>query len=185
MSGRNEILNVANLSRPKGLKGEIRATAFGDFLPELEGGEVILYTAKEIQDGFLVSPNFFEKINLESVTDYGENTYLLRLTGVNDRTAAERYRALHIGLPLQEAIERFGDAEDPYLFEYLGLEVIDTESRETQGKIERVFSDALDWLYVRMKDDSLLMVPVNGPYLGKIEREENRLWVSNLEDLKP
>jgi len=181
--GQNLILNIANLSKPKGLKGEVRCSAFGELLPSLEGESVPLYAASGASDGFLLDPSFMQSRKIVSVTDYGENSFLLSFEGIQNRTDAERLRGLHIGLPLSEARLRFHDPEHPYLFEYIGLSAKDEATGEIIGRVSRLYTDAMDWIYLDLKDKGEIMVPLSGPYIGSIVLDEGIVLVRDIEDL--
>lgn len=196
------ILLLGRVQRPRGVKGELRVTCRGDLLTHMEPGEMLsLYTGEAIKDGFIEQPAFVESARLEELYPVANEVISVRLSALNDRDSAEKYCGLYFGLSLEEAKIRFGDEEEPYLFQYIAMDVYDGADGEENnliGKVERIEDSGLQWLIVKtivktndneIKSEIIneikneIMVPLNGPFVEEVDFKENRLMCRGLKAL--
>ncbi|HXG42899.1 MAG TPA: ribosome maturation factor RimM [Dehalococcoidia bacterium] len=107
---------------------------------------------------------------------------LLRLEGIEDRTAAEAYRFHYLELP-QEELEPLGEGEY-YYFQLVGLEAV-TSSGERLGTVRRVMETGggNQVLVVRGERGEVLLPAVEE--FVRVDLEAGRIVVEDVPGLLP
>ncbi|MDH4262181.1 MAG: hypothetical protein OEV78_03950 [Spirochaetia bacterium] len=160
----DEILVLGKIQGARGVRGDLRIIRRGDMLDNLKKNSPIeLYRAQGIRDGFLTSPEFYNEYIMQNFAVLTPDTAQLRLKGIANADDAWSLKGFFIGIKLSEAKIKFHNPEDPYLFEYIGLDVF--EGNEFKGKVKRVDEyNHKQWLIVDCLN-SEVMIPLQGPYI--------------------
>lgn len=133
MAERSHILILGRIQRAKGLNGDIRVTAFGELLSKWqERSQLDLYSGTSAKDGFIENPEYVKSLNLELVKEIRSNGIIvLRFQEYTQKDLIDdELKGLYIGLDLEKAKEKYGDLENPYLFQWLDLKVFDRKNLE-------------------------------------------------------
>ena len=180
-----QILCLGYLKKPRGLLGQINIKSYGELLNDYSEGDFIdCYSAKRVMDGLLYEPRQKNNILIENIIPCKDG-YLLKPKGSNTREDVEDYCGLFLGVSLEVAKSKFGGSEEPYLFEYLDLTIIDDESKQSIGDVlhleeiqEKIF------LIVRLYSSSKeVMLPIMSDYVVKIDTKKGVLYSKKLHEL--
>ena len=172
----NNILVLGKISGARGVRGAIRIIKRGILLEHFQKlkkkPEITLYKARAIKDGFLQEPELFGRFDLLSLSALAQEMAQIHLAGIDTIQEAMNLKGLFIGMPLDEARLNFHDPEDPYLFEYIGLDIY--EGDKLQGKVLRVEEfNGKQWLI--SDGSSEAMIPLQGPYIQKVDFQHLRI----------
>ena len=179
MINKEKILILGYIKKPHALKGAVLVICKGELLATLEKpAEVNIYRADKIRDGFLINPLFTGTLQILSMKESRPENYLVQLKGVHTIEEAEAYRGVYFGIGLNEARELFSTPEDPYLFEYVDLEVLDQKGNFL-GRVERVESSGYaEWIVINTEKGEK-MIPLESEYFQNIDYENNRIVMTN------
>lgn len=121
----NDLVEIGTLTRPHGVRGEMRVDYYADSLDLLRGDAVYLQAGHQPP----------RKAEVESVRLH-QGTPLVRFAEAPDRTAAEYLRGQTLLVP-ESALPELDD-EEVYLHDLLGLSVVLDASGEPLGTLEHV-----------------------------------------------
>jgi len=102
------------------------------------------------------------------------NGTMAKLTGCEDRTAAEALRNADVAIP-REALAEVGEGE-MYRVDLVGLEVVD-ESGARLGKVESFFETG-DTSVMVVRGGRERMIPFVDEYVKAVDREAGRITVA-------
>ena len=160
VSGR---LRVGWVSRPHGLRGEVRVVPDTDFPERLRGLRVV----------WLVGSWGEEPRRVESVRRAGD-AFLFKLEGVDDRGAAERLRGAQVCVPREEA------APHPegtyYVADLLGFQVV-TEAGAVLGVLEEVLRGPAHDVYVVRGPGGEVLLPAVREVVREVRVEDRQITV--------
>ena len=159
------MLEIGRITRGHGLKGEVRVESFAES-PDIFSGTLWLADGK--------NPPFPKKIT-------GMKTHqghvLLRLEGVNDRTAAEGLRGLTI-LADAASLPELPDG-GVYLHELIGLQVVDAATDAAIGALERVDARSGQEIWViRTEEGKEILFPAVEEFVAGIDPEAGTVRVT-------
>ncbi len=147
----------------------------------MQPGSVLhIYTGESIKDGFIDQAVLSEAVKLESIYPVAHEVISVKLAGLRTPEEAQKYQGSFIGMPLDEAKARFGDPKEPWLFQYIGMALIEEE--QEIGRVLRVEESGLQWLVVSAAGKEI-MVPMNGPFIESIDFQNNRLVTRGVAQL--
>lgn len=171
------ILVLGKIRGVRGLRGGIRVIYKGELLFRLDKQTVLgIFTAKSLKDGFLVEPVFKQALKLIHIASLSADTAEIRLEGINDADSAYLLKGCYLGMSVEEARQKFHNPKDPYLFEYIGLAVYEGEL--LKGTVDRIEEfNAKQWLIVQTEAGKEVMIPLQGPYIEKIDFLENKIYL--------
>ena len=186
ISSPNRHLCLGKIHKEKGLVGELKVMTFGSFLLDYKKADSLsLFKSLPPLDGFLREPVFFKQITIESIKQ--QNQFLvMRFVGIPRIEDAQKLVGYYIGLPIQDAFEKFVVAakdDVPYLFEYIDMQVI-SPTGEDIGIISRIEELGLNTLFVIILKDSSkeVLIPANLPNIKNIDRQKRTMSIENIED---
>jgi 16S rRNA processing protein RimM len=130
-------LIVGEILRPHGIRGELRLRILTDYPERLIPGKR-LYLGSDVDSAQMQS---FTIESLRTNKEYG----LLKLTGVDDRNAAELLRNLIVMVPLDQAVPL--EEGEVYLFELIGM-TVQTDTGESFGEIVDIIETGANDVYV-------------------------------------
>jgi 16S rRNA processing protein RimM len=173
----DEILVLGKIQGARGVRGELRVIRRGDLLDGFKKNTTIeLYSAEGIQDGFLIKPVFFSEQIMENFAVLTPDTVQLKFKDINTADDAWKLKGVFIGMKLSEAKKKFHNHDDPYLFEYIGLEVFERNDNDALiGRVSRVDEyNRKQWLIV---DGCEVMIPLQGPFIEKVDFKLGRIYI--------
>ncbi|MDH5719647.1 MAG: ribosome maturation factor RimM [Spirochaetia bacterium] len=182
-----KVVNLGRIQSPKGILGEMRVTCFGSLLSMMPVNSALdLYECESTQDGFLINPRRHSKQILISAKWIGNRLILLKLKDIADRDRAEKLKSLYLGITLSEAKKKFSAKEsDYYLFHLIDLIVKDSQTQNVEGSVESLEqSGSQVWLNVYLiKEKETIMVPLESPYVDKINFEKGEILTTGIREL--
>jgi len=168
-------LLLGEILRPHGIRGELRMRVLTDY-PERISKRGYIFLGKD--------PNTDKAIRytVEAMRmhhDYG----LLKLAGVDDRTAAEAYRELFVMIPLEDAVPL--EEGEVYLFQLIGL-TVQTSAGEILGKLTEVLeTGANDVYFVDSPKYGDVLIPATDDTIVEVNVEAGTITVELPEGLLP
>ena len=126
---KNERIKVGKITSPVGIKGEVKVYPYTDYPERFEELETV--------------EGYGDTVEIEKVR-YDKNLVILKLKGINDRNAAEAMRDKFLTISKDEVREL--DDDEYFIFDLIGLEAVDQESRHL-GKVTDVIQNSAQDLY--------------------------------------
>lgn len=166
--GAEKAVAVGSLTKPHGLKGEIRVHYHADSL-ELLHGEVYLQAGNSAP----------RAVRVRSCRLH-QGAPVVLFEGINDRTAAEGLRGQTLLVP-QTALP-LPDEDEVYLNDLLGLDVFvyEQEGQETYlGVLDHVIFQGEQETWVIMTDDGKeVLLPAVPEFVADIDLDTERILVT-------
>ena len=166
-----QLVELGAITRPQGIRGELRLHAFNP------GSDLLL----GIERAFLIAPEGDaapEAIAIRSIRR-APKTFILSIEGVRDRDAAEAYRGKLLAVP-RDALPPPGE-DELYLVDLEGLRVLQGD-REL-GVVERVLEyPSIECLEITL-EEGVVEIPLIEPWVVSIDLEEEIVRVGDLSDL--
>jgi len=153
---------VGRVLRPHALRGELRVEAFSP-------------TARNIQRGRPVYLDGVRRVVQEARSDRG--AWILKLSGLTDRTAAEGLRGKLLETPDTEVVR--DDDESYFVHELIGLRVVTTEGEEL-GRIAEVMPTGANDVWVVRDAGAEVMVPAIGGVVQAVKLDEGLAIITPL-----
>jgi 16S rRNA processing protein RimM len=169
--GRSEpqFLVVGRVSRPHGLRGELRVEIHTDY-PERFAVYKQLY----------VGPSFVPyKIKKHR---FHHGRVLLTLEGVDDRTKAEALQGQWVWIAIEDAIPL--QEGEYYLHQVLGLQVTTVEG-EALGRVTEVIETKANDVYVVQGTQGEVLLPAIPQVIVKVDVQAGQMTVRLLDGLRP
>jgi 16S rRNA processing protein RimM len=167
-------LLVGRVSRPHGVRGELRVEIITDY-PERLSEHTHFYLAHP------GSPTTVRRFPAEKVRIH-RDVALLKLVGCDDRNAADELRGLLVQIPVEEAVPL--EEGEYYLYQLIGVQV-ETEDGEGLGKVVDVIETGANDVYVvRGPRGEVLLPAIEDVVLG-LDLESKRMVVRLLAGLLP
>jgi 16S rRNA processing protein RimM len=165
-----ELIEIGRIVRSHGLEGRMKVLSY------LESSEVLhdlsgLFVGHSAPEAIL-----FPLVAVQS----GKDFFILQLSGVADRDAAERLRGSSVWMP-SEKMQKLPEGEY-YWLEIIGLQVL-TEEDEILGRIEAVFPTGGNDVYVCRGEGREILLPAIGDVVRKIDTDRGVMVVRLLKGL--
>ena len=146
--------------RPHGNAGELRVQAFNPELPNLQpGGDIYLLGKRR---------------RIERVRE-DRGQVLVLLEGLGRRGAVEEMRGALLEVAEEEVLR---DADEHFVYELVGLEVVTDEGRSL-GHVSEVLSTGANDVYVVQGPSGEVLVPAISSVVQAIDVAEGRLFITN------
>lgn len=162
-------VRVGRVTRPHGLRGEVRVVAEGAF-PEL---------VMQLRTVWLVTPWGEEERRVASVRRAG-SAFLAKLEGVDDRAQAERLRGAEVCVA-EEDVPPLPEGTY-YVSDLLGVEVV-TEAGEFLGLLQDVLRGPTQDVYVVRGPRGEVLLPAVREVVREVRLEDRRITVRLLPGL--
>lgn len=161
-------LAVGRVSRPHGVRGELRVVLLTDY-PGRLGQHAYFYLASPD------SPEIVRRYPVEKLRRHKE-VLLLKLGGCDDRNGAEELRGQLVQIPTEEAVPL--EEGEYYDFQLIGVKV-EAESGESLGQVVEVLKTGANDVYVVRGSWGEVLLPAVKDVVLKLDIEA-RLMVVNL-----
>ena len=155
---------MARVGAPFGIKGWLKLQIFTETPDSLDA----------YSSWLLNGPNGWEEFELE---DFSVNAkgVIAKLTGCDDRTAAEKLVKRDIGIP-RDALDKTGEGEI-FWFDLIGCEVVNTAG-DKLGMVETLMeTGANDVLVVKLGNDETL-IPFIEDVIVQVDRDSKVVTVN-------
>ncbi len=160
----NEYLAIAEVLKPQGVRGEIKARALTNDPERFD----------ELEFAYTESGGEYAKINVSLVRRVSDIVYL-KIDGVNDRDAAEKLRGALLYIDRLNAVEL--DEDENFICDLIGLRGIDDEG-ETYGALTDVLQPGGNDVYVFTKNGRETLVPALKTAILKVDLTQKTVLMS-------
>ncbi len=157
---------VGRVSRPHGIRGEVRVEILTDY-PEKLVQHDDLYLAPPR------SPDDVERYPLESTRPH-KGILLVKLGGCDDRDAAEELRGMLVQIPLDEAVPL--EEGEYYYFQLVGVDV-ETETGEWLGRVADVIETGANDVYIVRGPYGEILLPAIEDVILELDTERREMVV--------
>jgi 16S rRNA processing protein RimM len=165
-------LAVGRVLRPHGIRGEVRVEIITDY-PERLGQHACFYLA--LPD----SPEAVRCYAVEKLRQH-QGVLLLKLSGCDDRNAADELRGMLVQVPLEKAVPL--EQGEYYHFQLIGVRV-ETEDGEWLGQVAKVLETGANDVYVVRGPQGELLLPAVGDVVLDLDVESRRMVVRLLQGM--
>ncbi len=159
-------LAVGRISRPHGIRGELRVEIITDY-PERLGQHVCFYLASPD------SPEAVRRYPVEKLR-WHRGALLLKLGGCDDRNGADELRGMLVQVPLEEAVPL--EEGEYYYFQLVGVRV-ETESGQWLGRVVEVLETGANDVYVVRGPRGEVLLPAVEDVVLELDLELKRMVV--------
>lgn len=165
-----ELIEIGRIVRSHGLEGRMKVLSYlesPEVLQDLSG----LFVGRSVPEAVL-----FPLVAVQA----GKDSFILQLSGIDDRDAAEGLRGCSVWMP-SEKMQKLPEGEY-YWREIIGLQVL-TEEDEILGRIEAVFPTGGNDVYVCRGGGREILLPAIGDVVRKIDTDRGVMVVRLLKGL--
>lgn len=164
-------VEIGVVAGASGIKGEVKVKSYAEDPSRF----------KKIKEIALVRNGKSSDYEIEHARISG-GMVVLKLSGVDDRDAAEKLRAYEVYMDSSD-LEPLPEGEH-YIRDIIGLEVSDADSGSVLGTLKDVLTDRPQDLYVVRKDDGTeFMIPAVPEFVKRVSEEDKVIEVSLIEGL--
>ena len=164
----DELVAIARITRPRGIRGELVAEVLTDFPDRFDGLEMVTALLDEDRRELKIEKAWFQNERI-----------VLKFSGVNTIEAAEELRNAEICVPESDAVE----LEDGEFFDWQleGCEAV-TIDGETLGTVKELMRTGGTEILV-VKGDREYLIPFAESICTKVDVENKRIVVDPPEGL--
>ncbi|PKL74995.1 MAG: 16S rRNA processing protein RimM [Candidatus Melainabacteria bacterium HGW-Melainabacteria-1] len=167
-------LTLGKIVSPHSLRGALKVYSLSDF-PERFLELETIWLLKDPEAETARGP-----IRILEAQPYKGNTFLIQLEGVPDRTAAEAFVGLYVGLPADQAMDLPEDTF--YARDLIGFEVCDTAGT-VLGEVANLIQGHQDLIVLRTPAETEHWIPFVRALVPEVDMRARRLVVAPLEGL--
>lgn len=162
-----DMVELGKVTAAVGLRGEVRVFRYSGTKGRFESRSTILVGGKNY--------------SVEHVR-YQKNMAVLKLGGVDDRTAAEHLRGAVVEMPAAELPELTDGSF--YIRDLIGMTVLNEEDGGVIGTLSDVLTDRAQDLYVvKRTGGKEIMVPAVKEFIRSIDGEKREIRVALIEGM--
>ncbi len=165
-------LAVGRVSRPHGVRGELRVVLLTDY-PGRLGQHAYFYLASPD------SPEMVRRYPVEKLRRH-KKVLLLKLGGCDDRNGAEELRGQLVQIPTEEAVPL--EEGEYYDFQLIGVKV-EAESGESLGQVVEVLKTGANDVYIVRGSWGEVLLPAVKDVVLKLDIEARQMVVNLLPGL--
>ena len=163
---KNNDFLIGKIVNTQGVHGEMRVIPTTDDITRFELLESVFIDKKEYE---------IEKVR------YHKQFVLLKLKGIDDMTAAERYKTKEVRIPEEWALPC--EEDEYYIKDLFGMKVVDEEGSEI-GEIKDVmFTGANDVYIIKPKSGKDILIPAIKECVLKVDTENKVMHIHLMEGL--
>ncbi len=161
-------LAVGRVARPFGLRGELKVKVLTDYPERLDRFRTVYL-------GPQAEPWTVEGLRLH------QSAALFKLSGCDDRDAAEALRDMLVQIPLEDAVPL--EEGEYYEHQVVGLAVVEQDGTAL-GKVREILSTGANDVYIVVGPEGELLLPAIEPVILEIDLQAGRMVVEVLEGLR-
>ncbi len=167
----DDLVEIGVLTRPHGIRGEIRVDYYADSIALLRGGHVYLQAGNKPP----------RKADVDTVRMH-QGTPLIRFVEAPDRTTAEFLRGQVVLVP-ESALPELDD-DEVYLHDMIGLSVVLDATGERLGTLEHVlFHSEQETWSIRTPDGKEILLPAVPEFVADIDLDAEVIRITPPEGL--
>lgn len=161
-----EFIQVGKISNIHGNKGEVKVIPLVDNIERFN----------ELEEVYLGLDKVLTKIDDVA---YSKGQVIINFQGVKDVETAKSLIGKFLWIDIKDAKK---DEDAYFLFEIIGLKVLDTEDREI-GKIKDILQTGANDVYVVKQDEKEHLIPAVKEIVKKIDLEKKIMIIDPIEGL--
>ena len=162
-----EKIKIGRIVNAVALRGEVKIYNYAGYRERYEELDRIIVDNKEYG---------IEKVR------YQQDMVILKLSGVNDRNAAEALKTKDVFITEDDLKELPEDTF--YIRDLIGLPVLNAETGETIGKMKDVLQNTAQDVYViKREEGSDVLVPAVSQFVAEVNIEEGFVKINVIEGL--
>lgn len=162
-----EKIKIGRIVNAVALRGEVKVYNYSGYRERYEELERIIVDDKEIE---------IEKVR------YQQQMVILKLSGIDDRNAAEAMKGKDVFITEEDLLELPEDTF--YIRDLIGLSVIDAENDQMIGKIKDVLQPSSQDIYVvALEKGGEVMIPVVSEFVKEVSIDERYVKVHLIEGM--
>lgn len=170
-------LVVGQIIRPHGIRGELRVKVLTNYPDHLLSLERVALSRSAEGDFSDIQVYEVERIRLH------QHQAILKLEGLDDRTAAELFREQYLLVSLAEAVPL--EADEFYHFQLIGLQMM-TAQEQLVGTVREILETGANDVYVVEHPKwGEILVPAIPSVVQTIDLSTQRITIQPLEGLLP
>ncbi len=157
---------IGKIVNTQGVHGEMRVIPTTDDI-----------TRFELLDSVFIDDKEYE---IERVR-YHKQFVLLKLKGINDMTAAERFKTKEVRIPEEWALPC--EEDEYYVKDLYGMKVVDEDDKEIGVIKDVIFTGANDVYIVKPKSGKDILIPAIKDCILKVDVAEKTMHIHLMEGL--
>ena len=157
---------IGKIVNTQGVHGEMRVIPTTDDI-----------TRFELLDSVFIDDKEYE---IERVR-YHKQFVLLKLKGINDMTAAERFKTKEVRIPEEWALPC--EEDEYYVKDLYGMKVVDEDDKEIGVIKDVIFTGANDVYIVKPKTGKDILIPAIKDCILKVDVAEKTMYIHLMEGL--
>ncbi len=161
-------LAIGRIVKPHGVRGEVVVHIITDFPERFE-------TLREVYIGEEAP----RRVQVERAR-FHQGRVVLKLSGYEDRTAAEELRGEFLMIPVEEAMPL--EPDEYYEHQIIGLQVWTTEGVYL-GEVTEILRTGANDVYVVRSAEREILLPAIGEVIRQVDLERERMLVELMEGL--
>ncbi|MBI5485966.1 MAG: 16S rRNA processing protein RimM [Deltaproteobacteria bacterium] len=177
-SGRG-VLEIGVVTRPQGLRGEVRVHLYNRESTALDELEAVLVRRRD-EDGVASAEPL--KLGIEGARSTPDGTWIVAFAGVVSRNDAESLRGATVSA--RRADLPGPDEGELYVEDLVGLQAVDPGGRPL-GVVRDVYDNGAQEVLVVAAERGDVEVPFVDAHVGEVDPENRRLVILDLEALIP
>ncbi len=165
-----QLLEIGQIVNTYGIKGFVKVVPFTDNITRFE----------DLKTVYLETKKGLETFEIEEVK-YSKNTVLLKLKGIDDIDAAEKYRNTYLKIDRKNAVNLPQDTY--FIVDLLDMEVY-TDDEIHLGKITDVYPTGSNDIYVvKNEEGKQILLPAISQVIKTVDIQNKKMVVHLLEGL--
>lgn len=166
----DELISIAHIARPHGVRGEVSAEILTDFPERFEEMEEVTLARNQVVAG---------SFEIESIR-FHKQRLLIKFSGIDDADAAATLKGLSLVVSRDELVEL--EQDEFYTFDLEGCDVV-TEDGSPVGRVIRVDDFGAAPLLVVAGNGREFLIPLASEFCPEVDTGAKRIVVRPAEGL--
>ena len=157
-----EYLQIGEIVRPQGIKGEVKLRAMTSDLTRYA----------RLESVFLLERGVYRAVRVQKGRTY-DGFAFLKLEGVDDRNAAELLRGVKVFVDREHAIEL--DEDENFVCDLIGLTAVNTKGEEIGELVDVLSPNQICDVYVFDTPRGEMMIPALRRVVVEVDLDEEKI----------
>ena len=166
----DDLISIAHIARPHGVRGEVSAEILTDFPERFEEMEEVTLARNQVVTG---------SFEIESIR-FHKGRLLIKFAGIDDADAAATLKGLSLVVGRDELVEL--EKDEFYIFDLVGCELVTREGTPV-GSVIRVDDFGAAPLLVVTGNGRESLIPLTNEFCPEVDTTAKRIVVIPVEGL--
>ncbi len=162
---------IGRIQRPHGLRGEVRVQALTDWPARFTSLSVV----SVLKDGAHQRDLHIEKAAVHATT------VLLKFRGIDDRSGAQALGGMILAIDREQCVKL--PAGEFYVFDLIGLQVVDQKGREI-GKLTDIVPHPANDVWVVRHSKKEWLIPATQDFVKRVDLEAGHIVVDRIDEFE-